>query len=447
MKHKLITSVILVCLLLLMISTAVLANDANTFSLTADKDSYTSGDTVVVTASNTSSFAGVEGVLEYDSDVLTYTGVSFADSIKEWNTSYENVRIPANGKVRFSLVGDTDNGTTGDWVSFSFTVNEGEVASITSELILSELKTASVSAELNTASGSPLAININSIKTDIKDASVTLGESITVNYYATLTAQTKDAQMKFTMNEKEVTVDGKLVSGNEYKFAFEGVSPQCMTDAITAQLVDGTEVLDTYDSYSVRAYCDSLLASDAATLGISAEKYEAMKTLVADLLQYGAMAQTYRGYKTDSLANQNITGQREFVALTDDWKAAPNNSGENIKITAGGVWFANVNKIYLKFTTTDINNTTLVFDDVTYTSEHFELVSDNTYIFYSDAISPSEFDNKISAQFKCGEDEASISYCVNSYVYAKQGQDTKMGDLARALYNYGVSAVAYMNAQ
>lgn len=141
-------------------------------------------------------------------------------------------------------------------------------------------------------------------------------------------------------------------------------------------------------------------------------------------------------------------GQSEFVKLAEEeWKVAPINTGTNVKITAGGVWFANVNKLYLKFTTTDIANTTLVFDGVTYTNEDFELVSDNTYIFYSKAMSPSEFGNKKVAQFKCGEDESTISYCVNSYIYAKQSQETKMGDLARALYNYGVSAVAYMKLQ
>lgn len=284
--------------------------------------------------------------------------------------------------------------------------------------------------------------------TAITDASVTLGESITVNYYATLEDEYKEATMQFTMNEKVVPVKGEHVEGNEYRFSFEGVSPQCMTDEIKAQLVCEEEILDTYDSFTIRSYCDSLLASDAVTLGMSGDKYVAMKTLVADLLEYGAMSQTYRNYKTDALANKNITGQREFVALTNEWKAAPTNTGENVKITAGGVWFANVNKLYLKFTTKDISNTTLEFDGKIYTSEDFELVSDNTYIFYSDSILPSEFGVEKTAQFKYGDTvETSITYSVNHYVYAKQTQETAMGNLARALYNYGISAVAYTELQ
>lgn len=284
----------------------------------------------------------------------------------------------------------------------------------------------------------------------VDSISITLEENITMNYYISLPEEYQDAQMQFVMNGKTTTVDDveEEREGNICKFVFEGVSPQCMTDEIKAKLIHEGKVIDTYDAYTVRKYCDSLLAFKADGLGISSEKFEALKTLVADLLEYGAQAQTYRNYKTDTLANKKIEGQREFVELTDEWKATPDNSGENVKITAGGVWFANVNKLYLKFTTPDVSNTTLEFDGTIYTSKDFELVSGNTYIFYSDAMSPADFGTGKVAQFKYGEQvEATITYSVNSYIYSKQSQDTNMGRLARALYNYGVSAVAYKGLQ
>lgn len=440
MKRKIISSLVLICVLLLTVATTVLASETDTFSLSVDKTSAMAGDTIAVTLSNTEACAGVEGVLKYNPEALTYQSVTFSENLAERNNEYRSIRTYSSGEIRFSIVGDTTNGTTGDWATFIFKVNTGFGGS--SQVSITNVKRSDVSAKLTEENGASVGLNITPM--EITDASITLGESITVNYYANVSEKYKEATMQFTMNEKVVSVEGELVEGNEYRFAFEGVSPQCMTDSIKAELIYEEEILDTHDSFTVRSYCDSLLASDATTLGMGEEKFTAMKTLVADLLQYGAMAQTYRGYKTDSLANQNITGQREFVALTEDWKVAPTNSGTNVKITAGGVWFANVNKLYLKFTTTNIANTTLEYDGVTYTSEDFELVSGNTYIFYSDAISPSEFSNGKTAQFKySGNVEASISYCVNNYIYAKQDQDTKMGDLARALYNYGVSAVAY----
>ena len=90
----------------------------------------------------------------------------------------------------------------------------------------------------------------------------------------------------------------------------------------------------------------------------------------------------------------------------------------------------------------------MVYNGQTYTSEDFELVEGNTYIFYTDAIAPTEFNVAKTAEFKYGgSTEATISYCVYNYIFAKQGLDTKMGKLARALYNYGESAVAYTELQ
>ena len=444
MKRKIVLSIVLISMFLLSVATTVLANDDNTFLLKVDQTSAMAGDTIAVTISNTEACTGVEGVLKYDPEALTYQSVTFSGNLAERNNEYRSIRTYSSGEIRFSIVGDTTNGTKGDWATFVFEVNTGFSGS--SQVSMSDVKISDVSANLTEENGASVELNI--IPMEITDASITLGESITVNYYATLAEKYEEATMQFTMNEKVVSVEGELVEGNKYKFAFEGVSPQCMTDVIKAELIYGEDILDTHDSFTVRNYCDSLLASDAATMGMGEEKFTAMKTLVADLLEYGAMSQTYRNYKTDSLANQGITGQSEFVELTEGWKVAPTNSGDNIKITAGGVWFANVNKIYLKFTTTDISNTTLVLDGITYTSKDFELVSDNTYIFYSDSILPSEFGVGKTAQFKYGETvEASITYCVNNYVYAKQSQDTNMGKLARALYNYGVSAVEYMKLQ
>ena len=444
MKRKITTSLVLITLFLIIMSANVLAK-SDTFSLSTENTSVMEGDTVVVTLSNTGTVAGVEGVLEYNPDALIYKSVTFDDTIAEKNTDYGNVRAHDSGQIRFSILGDTTNGTTGKWAIFTFKVKTGFAGS--TQVSLSNMKVSDVAAKLSLVEiGDTVNLTVNGTK--IKDASITLGESITVNYYAVLSESNKDAKMTFTMNGNSVSVDGVLVSGNEYKFAFEGISPQCMTDAITAQLVDGEEVLDSYGSFTVRSYCDELMTMDASILGVSSEKYDAMKTLIADMLEYGAQSQNYRNYKLESLANKDITGQSEFVALTDEWKAAPSNAGENINITAGGVWFANVNKIYLKFTTTDIVNTTLEFNGKTYTSDDFELVSGNTYIFYSDAMPPSEFGQGKFAQFKYnGTSEASITYCVNSYIYAKQNQETKMGNLARALYNYGVSAVEYMKLQ
>ena len=68
---------------------------------------------------------------------------------------------------------------------------------------------------------------------------------------------------------------------------------------------------------NTKSYLNTLSQS-AAELGMSAEKYAAMRTLIADMLEYGAKAQVYLNYKTDSLVNEGVTEQSEFVALNPE---------------------------------------------------------------------------------------------------------------------------------
>ena len=126
-----------------------------------------------------------------------------------------------------------------------------------------------------------------------------------------------------------VTEDGTATGNlNQYAYSFRGVSPQCMGDTITATLVLNGETLAT-KSTSVLEYCQRLLSYSAAQLGLTEAKYAAMKTAIADLLEYGAAAQTYMNYRTDALVNgiaflQQTVCQGGFavVDMGDDGKIA-----------------------------------------------------------------------------------------------------------------------------
>ncbi len=69
-------------------------------------------------------------------------------------------------------------------------------------------------------------------------------------------------------------------------------------------------------------------------------------------------------------------------------------------------------------------------------------------IFESDPISATDFDKDFSVIIQNGEGENSsyIHVSVNDYLYAisQSSTDEKMVNLAKALYNYGVSAKEYM---
>ena len=78
-------------------------------------------------------------------------------------------------------------------------------------------------------------------------------------------------------------------------------------------------------------------------------------------------------------------------------------------------------------------------------------VNGNTVQVYTDAIAATNFDDVYTVTVYNGETAgATFDYSVKSYVYAFQsaiGEDEDQVMLVKALYNYGLSAKAYADAQ
>ena len=300
----------------------------------------------------------------------------------------------------------------------------------------------------------------------ITGMNVVLGTDITVKCYADLADAHTAAQMKFTMNDETETVAGTLNGEGVYEFAFTGVAPQCMGDEITAELILGEEVLSTKTGFTIRSYCDQLLASNAVALGMSDAKFAAMKTLVADMLEYGAKAQVYQNYKTNALVNSGITGKTTFVELTETDLILEETGKAGVEFTAVGVYFDYVNSLYVKFTAPDMTEDNFyityrdamgevheyylsdctLLDEATST---YVLILDPTYATQFNAVCELEIYTHRSAASTSFKSQQYMTYSVASYVYSMQnkvdgnGDLTTMAELARALYNYGLSAKAF----
>lgn len=308
----------------------------------------------------------------------------------------------------------------------------------------------------------------------IKCAQVALGTDISVNFYADVIAADEGAQMRFTMNGKETLVDGELdEQSGLYVFPFTGITPQCMGDTIKAELVKDGEVLAVKDDYSVLQNCKNLIGKTAEQLGMTEKQYTAMKTLIADLMEYGAAAQTYRGYNTGSLMNTDediaeLT-PTTFTELVDSDDAPisafldPELSGDtDTKIVSAGVYFDYVNSLYVHFITPTVDTiyfsvTSEFYDDCEYTPEDYIQLEDGSYIFHLEPMDASlmsmsdgmNVEYTIAMKQKSGSRKPTVqtlNYSLAAYVYSKQGAETPMADLAKALYNYGLSAANYMAA-
>lgn len=291
---------------------------------------------------------------------------------------------------------------------------------------------------------------VESVETKITAAEVALGTSITVHYYATLNEDHAGAQMRFTVDGVKTLVDG-VKSGKEYVYSYTGIAPQGLGENIKAELIVDGEVVATKDEYSVLQNCKNLLAKTAAELGISDEKYAAMKTLIADLLEYGAAAQLYVNHKTDALVNEGNEGATAFVALGDEWSKMPTETTDaTVDLISAGLHFNNTNKLYFRFEAADIteDNFKVTVDGNEYTLGDFEL-TDNGYILRTEDIAATELDHLFTIELiKNGKTVQTLEYGVFAYVYNMQNNTSEaMATLAKTLYNYGVSADAYALAE
>lgn len=281
-------------------------------------------------------------------------------------------------------------------------------------------------------------------------ASVSLGQSLTLNYYAVLLPAHTAAQMRFTYHGEITLVNGVPdESTGEYVFSFGRIPPQCMGDNVKAELIliseDGTEtVLDTKETYSIRQYCDDALAADPDN--------RALATLLADLLAYGAASQNYTNYQVDAPVNT------DFKAAPSEWHPVPATdlalseaTREDIRFSGAGVRFGYVNRIYYKIKAADLSGVTVTVNGKVYTAEDFviEEEGDGVYYLYTEGIYATEFDKLFTAVLAVdGEVVQTLDYSVRSYVYAKQNSDNEdLCHLVKTLYKYGRSSIAYREEQ
>lgn len=267
--------------------------------------------------------------------------------------------------------------------------------------------------------------------TKISGATITLGEDVTVNYKVSLDEKFAVAKMRFLQDGEVVaTVDGET-DGDKYTFGLK-LPPQCMTDVFTAELVYNDTVIANKGEYSIQQYAQNQLNSDKCT--------EELKQLITDMLYYGAAAQEYKGYNEGNLACDNVDGlgtPSESVPEATQYTLTNELAeGESYPayFMAVGVWFDDVNKIYVKINTTE--NVVLKINTVEVS------VTDTTV--YTEGILATLFAEKYTFELYVGEQlMQTLTYSVNSYAYSKKNAETPMGRLALALYRYGASAEAY----
>ncbi len=307
---------------------------------------------------------------------------------------------------------------TGEWqtVSITIPVTEKETSLNSFGLCFSGI----------TNIGNISAIEYKNAKVEttsmLKSQQVSVGEDLTLNCTAIVNGDTNAFSARFTRNGKTVTDNG-TAEGNKMTFTYAGITPQCMTDTVIVELLQGEDVVES-KTFSVKSYCEKVyqLNPDA-------------RTLVAALLSYGAAAQKYAGYKTDNPANVSKVVSFDGLQPVKPEDGIRNvdeiGADDNNRVMAATVYFDSVIKIRFKVSAEE---KVLVDGKI--------VAPENGYV-YTSGIKATGFADEHTVEVVKGTNTVSkVTYNVNAYI-AQKWDSENMKNLVQALACFGAAAKAY----
>ena len=255
---------------------------------------------------------------------------------------------------------------------------------------------------------------------------------------------------------KTVTAE-PVLNGSYYYFTLTGITAIQIGDTVDAVLhmtKGGKEVVSATDSYSVASYAYSQMDKDTSPA--------TLKTLCADLLRYGAAAQTFKSYRTDALASQAMTAVQigylsDISDLTfgNNYKVLDDLSAPSV--TWAGKALSLESKVVLRFVfdasayAGNVSDLTLKISYVNYNGQVVETVvsdpevynlSKNYYAFDFDGLLAAELRSVVTVAVYAGNTRVSPSMCYSADSYGN-GRTGTLLELCKALVAYSDSALAY----
>lgn len=289
-------------------------------------------------------------------------------------------------------------------------------------------------------------------------ASITISDNIAVNYAISKNVidslDYDELSIKISFIGKEYVITDYTNDGEYYMFTFDKVAPNRMNDIIYATLCgtkDGASYSSQTIEYSISKYCYNMLEK------YGDEQNTKLRTLLVDLLNYGAQAQLYTDYNAENLANANLTetqktwGTDEMRKLVSH-KNLKHSTVENPTVSWKGAGLYLDETATLRFTvkTDDVSGLSakVVCGEKEWfvPGSEFVLRSDASYYVYVNGIKVTQMSEPIYVTVYDGENAVSntICYSVESYVVEKYaGTDESLKDLLVAMIKFGDAAKAY----
>lgn len=208
---------------------------------------------------------------------------------------------------------------------------------------------------MNVGSGNGILIDLmkSKVRFNISGANLKLGDSLTMFFYVKyedLEGTDYYAEISKTYADSRGTVVETIpysqweeYNASMLRMGYDGIAAKEMADTITVVIYNGKgEAVSNAWNDSIRSYVDRVIDNQA----------NKGKTMMADMLNYGAAAQTYFNYNTADPANSVLTGARQAYAtatvtatdnrvMGDNYKGSALSLNNEILLT---MYFENINR-------------------------------------------------------------------------------------------------------
>ena len=291
----------------------------------------------------------------------------------------------------------------------------------------------------------------------INTVSLSLESSITMNFKVLKSSLSSfdEFYMTFECGGKEEKVTDYKETDKYYVFSYKGINPQLMNDNVTAVLHaknKSGEYTSPKKIMSVREYAYTMLDR------YSDDEHSKLRTLLVDLLNYGAAAQIYAGYQTDNLVNSDLTDVQKNWASKDttEFKNIRNLNYKTISNPTAewktcSLVLKNSIMVKVKFSAKDVENKTveIVLKNAkfTYTKDDFVNNGDGTYYVYCNELFANELsDDLLFTIYENGKPcSNTMLFSVESYARLVRDnyKDKPLDKMTTAMMLYGNSAKAY----
>ena len=291
----------------------------------------------------------------------------------------------------------------------------------------------------------------------INTVSLSLESSITMNFKVLKNSLSSfdEFYMTFECGGKEEKVTDYKETDKYYVFSYKGINPQLMNDNVTAVLHaknKSGEYTSPEKIMSVKEYAYTMLDR------YSDDEHAKLRTLLVDLLNYGAAAQIYAGYQTDNLVNSDLTDvQKDWASKdTTEFKNIRNLNYKTISNPTAewktcSLVLKNSIMVKVKFSAKDVENKTVEIvlknTKFTYTKDDFVNNGDGTYYVYCNELFANELsDDLLFTIYENGVPcSNTMLFSVESYARLVRDnyKDKPLDKMTTAMMLYGNSAKAY----